>query len=287
MIFFVTLLMTMALTKISIVHADHDRIATYNSFVQQIGYCKMQSYDTVSRSTSGSVPMFLDGRVRFGVGLSSVNIDAPDASNLCGMCLNVTRIKNMPSFNEELTAWIDDDDHNHDEEWFIAMVFDRCGDEVCIRDFLDFDIYSLTQPVAHGNPRGVEWHAIPCPVQSGERIEYIVCTSMTCNAQDVVVMQEQQLTTPQYYWSITLRNLRVPVKTVSVHWKGSEYMLRREVAVASWVWDKYPYILKEGINITFIDQENNTFHDHIFLKKEDALASYHGGFLKRASFTYS
>jgi hypothetical protein len=231
--------------------------------------------------------MFLDGRVRFGVGLSSMNIDidGPEAPNLCGMCLNVTRIENMPSFNEELTTWIDDDDD--DKEWFIAMVFDRCGDEVCIRDFLDFDIYSTTQPVAHGNPQGIEWHAIPCPVQSGERIEYLVCTSTTCNAQDdISVVQEQLFTTPQYYWSITLRNLRVPVTTVMVYWKDSEYILRRDVAVGSWVWDQHPYTLGEGINITFVDVENNTFHDHIFLKKEDALASYHGGFLKKASFSY-
>ena len=63
--------------------------ATYNSFRQQIGYCKMQSFGTVSRSTSGSVPMFMDGRIRFGVGLSDFNMRASDAE-LCGMCLRVT-----------------------------------------------------------------------------------------------------------------------------------------------------------------------------------------------------
>uniref|UniRef100_A0A6C0K6I9 Uncharacterized protein n=1 Tax=viral metagenome TaxID=1070528 RepID=A0A6C0K6I9_9ZZZZ len=257
--------------------------ATYNSFVHQIGYCKMQSYDTVSRSTSGSVPMYMDGRVQIGVGLSSINTDDPQAPNLCGMCLNVTHIEGMPIFNHELTTWSYDNAFQ-EKKWFIAMVFDRCGDEICVRDFLDFDIYSETQPVAMGNPHNLEWHAIPCPVRTGERIEYLICTSTTCNAQDQV--REHLLQEPQYYWSIILRNLRIPIRQVFVHKDGIEYPLRRGIAEASWVWDYHLFVLQEGIYITLLDQENNTFHDSIFLEDKDALASYHGGYWKQASFAY-
>jgi hypothetical protein len=48
--------------------------SSYNSFVGQIGFCRLQSFDTYSRSSSESVPMFLDGRISFGVGLSNENM---------------------------------------------------------------------------------------------------------------------------------------------------------------------------------------------------------------------
>lgn len=248
--------------------------ATYNSFRQQIGYCKMQSFETVSRSTSGSVPMFMDGRIRFGVGLSDFNMRASDAE-LCGMCLRVTSVDNFFEWNEDLTEWLGPIQQPVD---FLVMVFDRCPDEICIQDFLDFDIYSPLQPVARGNPTHLSWTQVPCPVAPHEKIEYLICTSYSCNQQNPAQQTTLELLNKtHYYWTITFRNIRVPIGSATVHYEGRDYPLRKE---NSWTWDGELYNLWKGINITFVSVENKVLRDFIQMDSFRVPKSeYHGGIL--------
>lgn len=251
---------------------------TYNSFLHQIGYCKMQSYKTVSRSTSGSVPMFVDQRIRFGIGLSDENMQQHEA-NLCGACLNITHIENFYEWNDELTQW-------KDKVWdadksFLAMVFDRCPDPICSRDFLDFDIYHPRQPVFHGNPTRISWHYVPCPVQQNEHIEYLICTSSTCNEKDTFHDRNDN---HHYYWTLTLRNTRVPIKQVLVYYKEKEYNLRKE---NSWTWDSGYFDFQGGINITFVDVENKKFHEILNISLGERRRDYNGGLLLRSRLPLS
>ena len=144
--------------------------SSYNSFIGQVGFCRLQSFDTVSRSTSESIPMFMDSRISFGVGLSDENMKLSN-SFLCGACLNVTYVDNFYQWNNEITEWKDIAQPNQS---FIAIVMDQCTDAVCKLNYLDFDIYSPTQPVMYGNPYNVQWHYTPCPIQNGETFEYII-----------------------------------------------------------------------------------------------------------------
>jgi hypothetical protein len=247
--------------------------ATYNSFIKQIGYCKLQGFLTESRSTSNSIAMFLDGRIKFGVGISDINMKSKDY-NLCGMCINVTNVDNFYKWNNEITEW--NKRINHDN--FLAIVFDRCPDEICIKNFLDFDIYNPLQPVSHGNPINLEWYEIPCPIEKNEYIEYLICTSDTCNFQNKEIDSiENVIKNPTYFWSITFRNMRIPIKKVIIHYLNYDYELKKD---NSWSWNNDLYDLKNGINMTFYDKNNKSYNDFIkFNKNENTAIGYNGGIL--------
>jgi hypothetical protein len=246
---------------------------TYNSFIKQIGYCKMQSFLTESRTTSESIPMFKDGRIQFGVGISDKNM-LNEQYNLCGMCINVTNVDNFYKWNFELTEWNQPINNGH----FLAMVFDRCPDEICIENFLDFDIYNPLQPVSKGNPTNVQWHFIPCPIKENEYIEYLICRDNTCNAQnEAKSIIEHIIQTPTYFWSITFRNMRIPIQNVYVHLDSKTFELKKD---NSWSWTFDSYDLKRGINITFIDKNLKEWNDFIeFDPRQYTADGYNGGIL--------
>jgi len=240
-------------------------LATYNSFRNQIGYCRLQSYDTVSRSTSGSVPMFLDGRISFGVGLSARNMDTTGA-NLCGMCINVTSVKNFYNWNQEITEW-----DAVAEYPFLAIVMDRCPDEICTENFLDFDVYSPLQPVSNGNPSHVEWYPIPCPIRADEPVEYLMCTPDTCNVGQSIDIPRRVVP----YWSLTIRNVRFPIRSVSV--SGSDNILHSLRLENGWVWDSDFFDLDEPFTISFEDVTGNRFQE-VILIPDKGDPSYMGGY---------
>lgn len=189
--------------------------ATYNSFRDQVGFCKMQGYDTVSRNTSSGPSLFTSGDVLFGVGLSDNQFDG----RYCGMCIEISRSENIRKpTNASLVEFLPE----AIQDPFIAMVFDQCTDPICVESesFIDFDVYSPTPPTFLGNPRNVRWRAVECPV--GQRaykhlIEYLICTPSTCNAQDDLYKSKdilKEVWNPNYF-SLTVRNARVPV--IGVH----------------------------------------------------------------------
>ena len=120
---------------------------SYNSFLKQVGYCKQQSFETVSRSTSFTSSVFHSGKVLFGVGLSHAQFHRSIVS--CGRCIEVLSVDRFYQFNKELTAW-DYQQPNHGN--FTVMVFDECTDPICESGFLDFDVYNEGQPVAMAIP---------------------------------------------------------------------------------------------------------------------------------------
>lgn len=251
--------------------------ASYNSMTRQIGYCRMQSFDTVSRETSDSVPMFLDGRISFGVGLPSRDADSMDAFS-CGMCLNVTHIENFYVWNTALTEWSESvvwPPH----QWFLVMVFDECKDPVCQQPFyLDFDVYSETQPVAHGNPRGMQWSAVPCPTHPGETLEYLFCMASSCHADDNPVLT---ITSEEYYyWSLTIRNFKSPLVSVAVLYHGNWVPLKRENA---WVWNHGPFPLNRSLKIKLRNAEGVEKTEVVsLLVNGESMPSYRGGWKVRS-----
>jgi len=254
--------------------------ASYNSMTRQIGYCRMQSFDTVSRETSDSVPMFLDGRVAFGVGLPSRDAQSIEAFT-CGMCLNITRVENFYAWNHALTAW---GDPWPPDQWFLVMVFDECQDDVCQQPFyLDFDVYAETQPVSHGNPYGVQWTVVPCPVAPDETLEYLFCTATTCHESLTSAPggDERLFGGDVYYWSLTVRNFIIPMVRVSVLYGGLWVPLRRENA---WVWDQGPFRLDRSMKLRLQNAEGNEKTEVVsMLANGERMESYHGGWKVRSS----
>ena len=242
---------------------------TYNSFRGQIGYCMMQSFDTVSRNTSLSVPMFMDGRISFGVGLSSRLDDSDHQPFPCGMCLNITRVHNFFLWNPELTSWID--------EWpidrpFLAMVFDQCTDPICTPHFLDIDIYNEIQPVHHGNPHEIYWQAIPCPIHSEEPLEYIICTAQSCHEND----DYRDITVHPGlvdFWSVVIRNMRFPLKAV---WANDIALLPE----SAWSYSGVPFNLSHPIYLRMVDYAENVFYEILDIPSHGIVSSaYRGGIL--------
>lgn len=205
--------------------------ASYNSLIQQVAYCKMQGFDTVSRATSMGPKMFMDGRVKFGVGLSDVQFQGRTSS--CGQCINVTQIENFFEFNEALTIW---NESQPIQTPFTVFVMDQCTDEVCKSGYLDFDIYSPTQPVMHGNPFGLEWEFVDCPVEN-DPMEVLVCFGPnTCNKQDDEGRHVEEVfreAIAHGYWFMYVRNFRVPIVRIVVHIDGGVYPM---VDDSGWKW---------------------------------------------------
>ena len=201
---------------------------TYNSFIQQVGFCKQQGFDTVSRQTSHAPPVFLDGRVWIGVGLS--NVEFQDTTASCGRCLNVSAIENFWTLGDDLTTW------DYDTPWpsdrsFLAMVMDRCADPICTSGFLDFDVYDAHQPTRYGNPHGVVWSFVPCPV-GNDPIELLVCLGpFSCQVdfpEGRMWEEVWQDALRTGYFSMYVRNTRLPVTGVHVHVEGEEAVALRD-----------------------------------------------------------
>lgn len=189
---------------------------SYNSFRYQTGYCKLQSFHSESRQTTGSVPMFLDGRIAIGVGLN--NHQFQDDAGSCGRCLRVDSVQNMPLLDTTLTTY---DLSQPIQTPFYAMVMDQCKDAVCTEGYLDFDIYSPLQPVEHGNPYGITWEFVPCPVSESETVGVLVCLNHTCQAQTpehlYPTWEDAWKTADPYYIAFYFRNTRFPIQKIRLH----------------------------------------------------------------------
>lgn len=182
---------------------------SYNSFRRQVGFCKLQGFDTVSRSTSSGP---LEETNMIGVGLNQIQFQH-NISN-CGRCLNITKIDNFPEWNHELTQW---DASRPTSLPFTAMVMDECYDPICGDGFLDFDIYHEKQPVMCGNPRNIEWHFIDCPFRKDD-IELLFCLSNTCHEDDPSdrSIADILIDADPFFWSVHVRRSPIPILSITI-----------------------------------------------------------------------
>jgi hypothetical protein len=201
--------------------------------------------------------MFVDGRVSFGVGVSHANMTGEVFG--CGRCLNVTRIENFYRFNPSLTRW--NRRPHHPVESFVAMVFDDCTDPVCAPGYLDFDIYSPDQPVFNGNPYGIVWGFVPCPVLPGETIEYIVCAGDLCN-------RDGPMPGLVYQFSLTVRNSRLGIRSVAVN--GTALALEN-----AWVYHG-PTVPVGSFEVALTDEQGKTHLETIHWKDGKKKKGYLG-----------
>lgn len=205
---------------------------SYNSFLNQVGFCKAQSFETISRNTSGSPSVFQDGRVLFGVGLSHAQFQKSIVS--CGRCIQVLTIDYFYQFNQQLTEW-DYNKPNHGN--FTVIVFDECTDPICKSGFLDFDIYHEKQPVAYGNPSNITWRFVPCPVDdSADKIGFLFCMGYdSCKETDA----EERNMIDLYHdaihdnaFSVYPRNHRIAITSIKIQGE----LLHDNQA---WLWKSY------------------------------------------------
>lgn len=209
---------------------------SYNSFTHQVGYCKNQGFDTMSRASSNGPRMFVEGRIMVGVGLS--NVQFQDSIVSCGRCLNMTSIENFWALDRSLTTWDYDTPLSGN---FVAFVMDRCDDPICTSGFLDFDIYNpARQPTKFGNPRRLQWDFVPCPVGPDDFLELLLCLGPhTCQEgypKDRPLGFALQAARDSAYFSLYVRNARVPVVQVEmevVEGEGGLVALRDD---AAWQW---------------------------------------------------
>jgi hypothetical protein len=235
--------------------------ASYNSFRTQVGFCKMQGFDTVSRSTSGGIPTFLDGTIHIGAGLSNVQFN--NSVTNCGRCIRVHQVDGFALFNRELTAWTGGSSFP-----FLVSVFDQCTDAVCTSGFLDFDIYSMTQPVSGGNPRNLLWDFIPCPVRGPTELLFCLSDACSVDKQEGRSTAEVLAASSPSYFSVFVRNRRVPPTTVAVN--GTP--LRDQ---QGWVWDHGVFDFTASFTVQIMDEERYT----VRLLDHAPTTGYRGGIL--------
>lgn len=242
--------------------------ATYNSFINQTGFCRLQSFWTKSRDTSFGPKIFLDGSVKMGVGLSQR--DFIDVSS-CGRCIEIKNGTNIPSFNFQLTQWNEQQDILYP---FIVMVFDQCTDPICEKNFIDFDIYNELQPVSRGNPYNIDWSFIDCPISVGNYIEYLLCIGTFCTKSS----SNYKIPQFTYYWSITIRNHRVPIQNIYCLVNDTYVPLRKQ---NGWVFDYSNWNINGTIfNLKIQDFNNNIIYDSFNISDiRYGLPEYYGGIL--------
>lgn len=264
-------------------------LGTYNDMQKQLGYCKMTGFNTISRNTSSGPKLFTSGRVRFGVGLSkhqfgsdrisSIN-DKTQGQLVCGMCLNITSIDNLPLLNFELTNHTDTPLHSA-----IAMVFDQCNDPICTENFLDIDVYDDT--IFHnGNTQNVYWKAIDCPILENEKPEYLLCSDVTCKQRDTKYLTAstfKELFNP-YYFTITVRNYIRPITNLFIKFYD-EFIELPYIASIGYVFNGFSFSTSFNetiLYIKFIDVYNNYYYDHFDVNKllhTKITSDYHGGII--------
>ena len=216
---------------IKFIGALYSNVSTYNPFMNQTGFCKLQGFNTISRQTSNSIQSFIDGNITCGVGISSIIFDSnqkngiqPYSAPLCNACLNVT-IQNPFMINNDLNST--NDKSQLFMSSFIAIVMDRCHDNICLKNvnMLDFDIY--TTNVTTGNPKNIEWEFIECPI-GNTSIELLVCNPNTCNKQNIGLYNDSKLfidtfSEPTDYNFVTIlpRNVKYPIDTIKLNLHNS------------------------------------------------------------------
>lgn len=212
----------------------HSHEGTYNTLTHQTGFCKMQGYDTTSRKNSFGPSLYTSGKVHFGVGLSSLyfgNVPNEEGLLTCGMCLNITNIKRIPTFSNDLTNY---EPNTEIQTPFLAMVFDQCKDPICQQEgFLDFDIYSS---IPNYNIESIEWNAIECPTDENDTIELLFCSKDTCNVQNIHSKDTKfgELIS-KYFFSIIPRNMRIPIQKIQVQ-KNKKWVDLVYISAIGWTW---------------------------------------------------
>lgn len=206
---------------IKFANALYSSISTYNPFINQTGFCKLQGFYTISRKTSNSIPSFLDGNITCGVGISSTIFDRNQKNKysapLCSACLNVI-IQNPFLIDKNLN--LTNNNSNIFTSNFIAIVMDRCQDDICLNNInmLDFDIY--TSNISTGNPKNIEWEFIECPIGNSS-IELLICNPNTCNKQNLGFYNDSTLfidtfidSTDYNFVTILPRNVKYPIDCI-------------------------------------------------------------------------
>ena len=207
----------------------YSEIATYNPFLYQTGYCKLQGFNTNSRLSSSSVQMFLDGRITLGVGISSKIFDRNITNNyqgpLCNACLNLTMNDNpLLNFNLNESIYLNE---SYVKNNIIAIVMDRCEDKICLdnKNMVDLDVYTSN---IERNPYNISWNLIECPINN-DTIEFLICNSNTCNKnnmkQYISNTTFEETITDYNFITIMPRNVKYPIDTISYNGTYLEYLV--------------------------------------------------------------
>ena len=245
---------------------------TYNSFIRQTGYCKLQHFETISRSTSDGVGSYQRGEVLYYVGLNQFYFNHTQRS--CGICLNVTHYENLYDFNEEINQRLE---LRPPHQSFIVMVADECKDAICQKNFIDIDIYTEKQAPFF---KEIQWYEIPCPIRSTDHVEYLICFSKTCNGEYDSRLQTVKDAYDPYYFSIVIKNHVYGIMDVRLIFPHTILHLK-DGQGAGWTNDKYVEMKDwKNVSIHITDKHQNQFKDMIEFNPDAKLEKrYHGGYI--------
>jgi hypothetical protein len=263
---------------------QYSSIGTYNDMKYQTGFCKMQGFNTKSRSTSCAPQMVLDRKVDFGVGLSHYQFGSPsnpsiygltEGALVCGMCIQIQNISNLPLFNNELTQYIPINvTSSH-----IAMIYDQCTDPICNDAFLDIDVYA-DDIFTKSNTYDIVWIAVDCPVDEFNELELLICTQDTCNEGDIKyksVKTFKELFDPSFF-SIIPRNMVRPIQEFYIKYIN-EYQKLEYRSGIGYVWEGNEFTTST-LELKLIDIFGNiNYKNYNFDKKNKPLDDFRGGII--------
>jgi hypothetical protein len=263
---------------------QYSSIGTYNNMKYQTGFCKMQGFDTTSISTSCAPKMVLDRKVDFGVGLSHYQFGSPsnpsiygltEGTLVCGMCIQILNISNLPLFNSELTDYTPINvTSSH-----LAMIYDQCTDPICNNDFLDIDVYA-DNIFTKSNTYDIVWIAIDCPVDEFNELELLICTEDTCNEQDVKYKSVQtfnELFNPSYF-AIIPRNMVRPIQEFYIKY-NNEYQKLEYRSGIGYVWENNEFT-SSILELKLVDVFGNIIYkEYNFNKNNIPLEDFRGGII--------
>jgi hypothetical protein len=113
-----------------------------------------------------------------------------------------------------------------------------------------------------------------------DTIEYLVCFANTCRRMNINEKEEKEYSppfpplSPVYYWSLTIRNFRIPFQKVWAN--GKEMRLEN-----TWVMDSGETDFQQPIELKMLDMDGNILEDILDFTQRDYRVSsgYKGGVL--------
>ena len=241
----------------------------------------MQGIQTTNRENSLGPSIYTSGKVQFGVGLSSLYFgEEPNKEGklTCGMCLNITKIHPFPKFSNDLTSF----EENMDIKTpFSVMVFDQCKDTICKQEgFLDFDIYSN---IPSNNIDFIEWNIIECPTDDSDTIEFLFCSSTSCNTNYKYneIKLWKDIVNP-YFITMIPRNMKIPIQSIEV-WNSKLNQYKDLEYISSIGWNfPFSFLKDENLDLNIISLMGEKINIKISIEKllnSKILLEYNGGIL--------
>jgi len=237
------------------------------------GNCRMHGNYSVSRSTSDSIPMYLDERIKFTISATS------DFGFGCGSCVLFFLEDDNDRFflNKQLTR--ESLTFHHYQNKFIAVVIDIIP--FSETSMILINTYLADAPIQNTYMVNYQEHA--CPHMVDEIVQFLFCTDTLCNRDSNLMWNDSMVfgdVFNPYYFTVSPRNMKFGFTNIQIVSYKHNYDNLQPI---EWSMYLFPSFIKDNtFELVCTDRANAIFR--FLFSMEEILESrlrpsYYGGIL--------